>query len=257
MADPNLHSLNFYLSGGAANANSALSVGGAKGNLLLSESVGTAAPIGGIVIDKLAGNTSGEGTLFFDDSTNGLQWASPGDSFGDPVDISTGSNFTIFSAGGGYIQITVNFGSTPNADVTASVTVSQVMENLFHNIDKTQSISGHIDYRCFYLHSDESVETFYNSKIYIKTQPPGADSIEIGIDPNGVNNGSTPAATIANETTAPAGVTFSTPGPGSPITIGDLIPGNEVAIWVKRTVPSGTLVSIAEDIGVIAVEVSF
>lgn len=257
MADPNLHSLNFYLSGGAANANSALSIGGAKGNLLLSESVGAASPMGGVVIDKLAGNSAGEGTLFFDDSANTLAWSSPGDTFGDPVDVSSGTKFTLFSASGGYIQITVTFGSTPSADVTATVTVSQVMENLFHNINKTQSIEGHIDYRCFYLRSDETVETFYNSKIYIKTQPPGADSIEIGIDPNGVNDGSTPAATIANETTAPAGVTFSTPTSGSPIVVGDLSPGDEVAIWVKRTVPIGTLVSVAQDIGVIAVEVYF
>jgi hypothetical protein len=74
--------------------------------------------------------------------------------------------------------------------------------------------------------------------VWVSAETPGGVNIAIGLDPAGVGNGSTTgvATTVANENTAPAGVTFSTPtSKGTGLAITDLAPGTGRAIWLRRT----------------------
>ncbi len=57
----------------------------------------------------------------------------------------------------------------------------------------------------------------------------------------------TTATTIANDTTAPAGVDFEYPLLGSPIKLGSLKPGDEFPVWVRRTTPAKTLAKITDN----------
>jgi len=56
------------------------------------------------------------------------------------------------------------------------------------------------------------------------------------------------ATLVGNESTAPAGVTFSAPATESPdgISLGELQPGETVAIWERRTIPERNTTSNAE-----------
>ena len=108
--------------------------------------------------------------------------------------------------------------------------------------------------RCFYIRNTDPSGTFYGLRVYIKTQPSGADSLELAVDTLGISTSD--AETLPNENTAPTNETFTTPTQGSPLSIGDLGAGQFVAIWVKRIVPAETLISTPLDLSSIGVEVS-
>ncbi len=55
------------------------------------------------------------------------------------------------------------------------------------------------------------------------------------------------AVTIANSTTAPAGISFAYPGEGSPIELGSLRPSDMVPIWVKRITPANTTIFLVDN----------
>jgi len=119
---------------------------------------------------------------------------------------------------------------------TGSAITSAQLHNLFDVVTGAESTAGDIEYRCFYVENTNATDTLTTSGIYIQTNTPSTDTnVEIGLDPAG--NGGT-AVTIANESTSPAGVTFNEPGSGSPLSLGDLAPGEFYAVWVKRTVDS-------------------
>lgn len=53
--------------------------------------------------------------------------------------------------------------------------------------------------------------------------------------------------TVASETFAPAGVTFSAPDSTAPLTIGDMASGAYKGVWIRRTVPSGVSTATASN----------
>jgi len=76
-----------------------------------------------------------------------------------------------------------------------------------------------------------------NVSVYISanTPSPGTD-VSIGLDPNGV---SVDAVTTTPETTAPTGVTFSQPTTAGVLTVGSILPQDYVNIWLRWVVTAG------------------
>lgn len=141
-------------------------------------------------------------------------------------------------------------GGATNADPNASLggiisntATAGSINQLFDNVTYEQSLSGHVDYRCFYFKNTSTTETLYEAITFIQQNTPSPDGeIEIGLDPAGVGDGSTTgvATTIADEEGVPSGVVFSSPmDVGTGISIGDLAPETCIAIWVKRTMLPG------------------
>lgn len=121
--------------------------------------------------------------------------------------------------------------------ITANAITSGVVQNLFDNVTSAEATAGDTEYRCFYVENTNSTDTLTLGEIFINTNTPSADSdVSIGLDPAGVNG---TAVTIANESAAPVGVTFSQPLTGSPLSLGTLAPGDHYAIWVERVISPG------------------
>lgn len=137
--------------------------------------------------------------------------------------------------------------SDPNASLGGIKSSNQIadatVQNLFANVSGAEAAAGSIKYRCFYIHNNHGSLTWQSVVEWILTQTPSTDTVvAIGLDPAGVGNGSTTgvATTIANEDTAPAGVTFSEPADkGSGLNIGNIASSNSQATWVRRTVTAG------------------
>lgn len=53
--------------------------------------------------------------------------------------------------------------------------------------------------------------------------------------------------TVASETFAPTGVTFSTPTSAAPLTLGDMAPSAYYGVWIRRTVPAGVTTATASN----------
>lgn len=129
--------------------------------------------------------------------------------------------------------------SDPNADLGGVISSVSVTDNTLHNIfDKVlgdESLAGDIEYRGIYTKNNHSSLTLEASVIWIEQNTAG-NKISIGLAAEAV--GST-MATIANESTAPTGVTFSQPATkAAGLAIGDIPAGSSKGIWIKRTIPA-------------------
>jgi hypothetical protein len=124
--------------------------------------------------------------------------------------------------------------------ISGTLISNKTLSGLFGDVTAAQAAAGITRYRCFYvrLQTANALGLLAPIRTWIATQAAGDDSFEIGLDPAGKNAA---AATIVNQTTAPAGVTFSAPTsdaaglelPGAPWACGDY-----AAIWVKDVVPA-------------------
>jgi hypothetical protein len=132
--------------------------------------------------------------------------------------------------------------SDPNASLGGAKSSVAVTNNSLHNlfdvVGPSESTAGDTEYRCFYVHNGHATLTLQNAKVWIQTNTPAAGTnVQIGLGSAAVN-GTEPS--VADESTAPGSVTFSTPASeGAALAIGDLAPGAHKAIWVKRIVSAG------------------
>jgi hypothetical protein len=122
-----------------------------------------------------------------------------------------------------------------------AITATEVTDNTTHNIwdvvSSAESSAGDTEYRCIYVKNTHGSLTLQSAKVWIQTQTPSADtSVEIGLGTSAVNG---TEQTVANENTAPSGVTFSTAAnEGAALSIGNIPNGQHKAIWIKRIVGS-------------------
>ena len=127
-----------------------------------------------------------------------------------------------------------------------------ILQKLFDDVSSGEASSGDTEYRCYYVYNDNATDTVSTIRVYILEETPSADTvIDIGLDPAGVGDGVSTgvATTIANESTAPAGVTFSHPLTfAAGLDTGSLGPGEAQAIWVRRTVSSSAASSPRDDV---------
>jgi len=230
--------LKFVLSGGAANTDQMLALGGAistaAGGVILSQSF-TASTLGGITINDAAGNGVGAGGLMtYTTSGTTLQWTSPGGSIGAPVNIGVTGDYAIYdSTNTGHIKISVVSGSL-GGDATQNITIANYTNKLFDDISQAESAAGDIDYRCFYVKNAHAADTMAGVLLWIDQDPVGVDSIAIGLDPVGTSG---TATTIADVHTAPTGVTFTAPtNETTALNIGTLTTGQYYAVWMQRSV---------------------
>lgn len=128
--------------------------------------------------------------------------------------------------------------SDPNAALggaKSSTSVGAGLHNLFDIVSSAESSSGDTEYRCVYVHNNHGSLTMQNSVIWIASNTPSADTtIEIALGSSAING---TEQTIANENTAPTGVTFSAPSSfGTALSIGNIPAGQHKAVWIKRIV---------------------
>jgi len=130
-------------------------------------------------------------------------------------------------------------GSLGGAKASNQMT-SDTSQNIFDNVTGTQSQTGSTEYRCFYVHNNHGSLTLVDAKIwFVSNTTSGDDTVDMAIDATVAINGT--EQSIGNESAAPASpaLTFSNPTSGSPLTIGNIGPGQHKGIWLRRTVNAG------------------
>lgn len=141
--------------------------------------------------------------------------------------------------------------SDPNAALGGAISTTQITDatvaNLFDNVSGAEAAAGDTEYRCIYVKNNHGSLTLQGAKVWIETNTPSGDtSAEIGLGSSAVNG---TEQTVANESTAPGSVTFSTAaGEGNALTIGDIPAGQHKAIWVKRIVSAAAAAYNADSV---------
>lgn len=113
------------------------------------------------------------------------------------------------------------------------------LNNLFDDVSGAENTASTADYRCLFIHNSNATSSGTACKIFLSSETAGGASAAIGLDTTGVvaaNSAATMALTIANETTAPTGVTFSAPTTDATgLSVATLGASQAIAVWVRRT----------------------
>jgi hypothetical protein len=126
----------------------------------------------------------------------------------------------------------------PDAALGGAMSSEVVPTAQFDNVSASQAESGSVEYRCFYVLNTHDTLTLENAAIWIQANTSGSDTaIALGAGTAAIDG---TEQTIANEATAPTGVTFSAAADeGAAISLGNLGPGSSKSVWIRRTVNEG------------------
>tara|TARA_R110000868_G_scaffold60448_7_gene184628 strand:+ start:2076 stop:2870 length:795 start_codon:yes stop_codon:yes gene_type:complete len=250
MADPTLADFQMYYTGGGSNSTVTASIGGAISSArVLNQSATAPSLVTGVTIDDAMGNVDGIGTLTFTATGTTLTWTPyTGVATTTPVNVSAGGKFFIQAGtvGGGGLAVTVVGASLPTSNASDSITVATLANKLFADVTKAESLSGVTKYHCFALKNAHASMSMISILSWIVANTPGADTISIGLDPLTAGTGSVGPTAIANENTAPSGVTFVAPTSSvdaNVLALGTLTYGLCRFIWLKQIVPAGVTVA--------------
>lgn len=245
-----------------AQTNPNLSLGNYPSSTVLKNYKAASAPttISGVTITATgvgSGNPVGNGTLTFTEATNELQWTPPGGTIGPAVAFTADATKILYGVQGsdttsGYIQVTVVY-ATLNAlttNLTNTITISDhadLINALFGNISSAEASAGGIKYRAVFLRNSHATESLDAAKLLFILQggnitPMPNETMEFAVeDPSSRTTGF--IQTIANESTAPVGLTWSTVSTeGTALAIAgvaNLSATQTTGLWLKRTVTAG------------------
>lgn len=140
--------------------------------------------------------------------------------------------------------------------ISTTAIVAATVDNLFDDMSAAENAALTVDYRLFFVLNNHATLTLTSPVVWISSTSGGGPAFAISVDTTGVTakgSASAQAKTIANELTAPASQTFSSPTTkGTGLSIADIPAGSVQGIWVRRTGVNG--VAISPDIAVIRVE---
>jgi hypothetical protein len=111
---------------------------------------------------------------------------------------------------------------------------------MFDNISGAENAASTVDYRCIFVLNNHGSLAYQNAVVYISAETAGGASVALATDniaASAKGSASAQAAEIANETTAPSGVSaFSSPTTaGTGLSLGTINAGQVKAVWVRRT----------------------
>lgn len=111
--------------------------------------------------------------------------------------------------------------------------------NLFDDVSGAENLAEESEYRCVFVHNNHATLTLQSAVVYIDSQVSGGAVVTIGVDTtaaSAIGSASTQAVTIANEDTAPSGVTFfnTAISRATGLAMGDINPGFCKGVWIKR-----------------------
>jgi hypothetical protein len=128
--------------------------------------------------------------------------------------------------------------ATPLTSLGGAKSSVAAASTIFDDVSAGESSAGDAEYRCVYVHNAHATLTLTAPVIWIATNTPSPGTVlDVGVGTSAVN---ATEQTVADENTAPSGVTFSAAASqGAGVALGDIPAGQHRAIWVRRTVTAG------------------
>lgn len=133
-------------------------------------------------------------------------------------------------------------GGAANADQNASLggakSSTAAGASIFDGVAGGESSAGDVEYRCIYVHNNHGSLSLDNAVFWLPVNTPSSSTvIEAGLGTSALNG---TEQTVANENTAPSGVTFTAVATkGAGVVLGNIPAGQHRAVWLRRTVTAG------------------
>lgn len=127
----------------------------------------------------------------------------------------------------------------PNASLGGIMSTTQIttasLHNLFDQVSGDEAAAGDVEYRGIYVLNNHGTLTWEAVFAWISSQTSSPDTaLAIALAGEGVN---ATMETIANESTAPVGESFTAPASkAAGLSMGDIAAGQRYGIWIRRTV---------------------
>ena len=232
-------SLVWYLTGADADnetqRNPLSSLGGYRSSQLVeSMSWDTRDPMVGIQILALSGgNGRGVGRLAAT-TTDSITWAPPGSTSGGAVAIAKGEEKTVYGATGAWIRVR-RFNDTPLVGIH-TVQCIDVFNNVvgMANVASADAVAGETFYRAVMAKNVSSV-SLPDLTIWLGDDTDGSIAIALETPSSGA------IQSIASETTAPTGLSWSSPTSATTgLKVPVLLAGDTVGLWIRRTIETDT-----------------
>ena len=113
------------------------------------------------------------------------------------------------------------------------------LHNLFDAVTGDENAASEAEYRGIFVHNAHGTLTWQNVVVWISAEVGGGAVAAISVDTTGVTavgSASPQMKTIADENTAPATQTFTSPTTkGTGLAIGNIPAGSVAGIWIRRT----------------------
>lgn len=114
------------------------------------------------------------------------------------------------------------------------------LNNLFDDVSGAENEASDVEYRCFFIHNAHASLTLQGAVVYIYSEVSGGTAVALAVDStaaSAIGSASAQAMEVADESTAPADLTFYTScvSLATALALGDIAAGSCKAIWVKRT----------------------
>lgn len=148
------------------------------------------------------------------------------------------------SGGSGNSNVNASLGG---ARSTSTQVTDNVDNNLFDDVSGAEHTAGLIEYRCIYVLNGHGSLSLDNAVVWINSDTTGADSdLSIAVGTAAING--TEQGPLANEATAPSGVTWSDAAVSraTGLALGNLPAGQHKAVWLRRTITAGSTPQAAD-----------
>ena len=148
------------------------------------------------------------------------------------------------------VKLSIKTGSAGNSQAQSDVNESlgkyisttevtdATLHNLFAAVTGDENAASESRYRCIFVHNSHATLTWQGPKVWISAEVSGGADTAIGVDTtaaSAVGSASAQALEVADEETAPVGVSFSSPTvKANGISLGDIPAGQCRAVWVRR-----------------------
>jgi hypothetical protein len=155
------------------------------------------------------------------------------------VSIVTAGNLLLRFSGGSSYDGNQNGGITALGGAISSHAVTpNIMNTAWDDTLFAEATAGDTEVRCFYVYNAHPSLTVYDVLMWIDTNTPAGDTIEIGVG-TAAAGGTEP--TVVSENSTPSGVNFSpATDPSSAVHLGNITPASYRSVWFRRHVPAGT-----------------
>ena len=145
--------------------------------------------------------------------------------------------FSVSAAAG---DTTAGTAATSLGDQISTTQITDAtLHNLFDIVTGDDNAASDVEYRCFFVHNNHATLTWENVVCWLSAEVAGGAVAAISVDTTGVTakgSASAQAKTVANENTAPASQTFTSPTTkGTGLSIGNIPARSVAAIWVRRS----------------------
>lgn len=139
----------------------------------------------------------------------------------------------------------------PNASLggyrASTQLTNNVDNNLFDDVTGAEHTAGDVEYRCIYIRNAHATLTLTSAVVWIQSDTSGADSdISIAVGTAAINGKE--QGPLANESTAPEGVTWSDAATSraTGLSLGDIPAEQHKAVWIRRTISAGSTPQAAD-----------